>query len=267
MGGDKLQQSKNNCLVCEDLSVRFSGLKALDRVNFYLHEGDILGLIGPNGSGKTTLINVITGVYKACGGRLVFREEVITGLQPHEIRAKGIARTFQSNRLCWNLSLMDNILLGLHYKQKCNWWSIIVKPKTWQNELQSGIKKIEDVINELNSCLLDKCYIEMSNFPLIDRRRAEIARALVAEPTLLLLDEPTAGLNPVETMQIIDDVARFKEKYPMMSIIIIEHDMGVISRICNRVVVLNAGKKIADGPYAQVIEDQEVKKAYLGDDM
>lgn len=267
LGGDKVQPEKGNCLETQDLSVRFGGLMALDRVSFSLKQGDILGLIGPNGSGKTTLINTITGVYQATGGRLFFQEEVITGLQPHEIRAKGVARTFQSNRMCWNLSLLDNILIGLHCKQITNWFEVVIRPKVWHEELESGLKKIYSIINELNPALLDRCHSPMSSVPLIDRRRAEIARALVSEPKLLLLDEPTAGLNPVETMQIIQDVANFKSRYSEMTIVIIEHDMKVISRICNRVIVLNVGKKIADGTYNDVIKNEEVKKAYLGDEM
>ncbi|NLW06972.1 MAG: ABC transporter ATP-binding protein [Clostridia bacterium] len=239
---------------------------ALDSVNISINEGETVGLIGPNGSGKTTLINVITGVYRATAGRLLFRGQVITGLQPYEIRAKGIARTFQSNRMCWRLNVMDNILLGLHSKQTTSWWKVITNRRAWQKELTLGIEKVTTLLADLSPSLLSKLHAPMSSVPLIDRRRAEIARALISEPILLLLDEPTAGLNPVETMQIVDDVAKFKSMYPQMSIIIIEHDMGVISRISDRVVVLNAGKVIADGSYNEVVENPEVQKAYLGDE-
>mgnify|MGYP000902490772 CR=1 FL=1 len=260
------QNNTKSCLIAEGISVHFGGLKALDGVDVCIEKGDILGLLGPNGSGKTTFLNAITGVYKLFSGNFFFLGEKVTGLPPHKIRLQGIARTFQSNRLCWDLSLLDNILLGMQSKQSAGVWDVVFRRSVAEKETQEGIKKAIEVIQEFNPDLIERFHEPVSAIPLIDRRRVEIARALVSSPALLLLDEPTAGLNDVETEKVIEDVTRLKHRDPEMSIIIIEHDMSVISKICNRVIVLNAGKKIAEGPYLEVVVNPEVKKAYLGDD-
>lgn len=262
-----MQAQKSSCLEAEGLSVHFGGLKALDNVNLTVEKGDILGLLGPNGSGKTTLLNAITGVYKLFCGRLYFLGKDITGFPPHKVRLSGIARTFQSNRLCWDLSLLDNILLGLQSKQRSGCYDVIFRRRVAESETNRCVEKAIEVIKEFNPDLVKRFHEPVSVIPLIDRRRVEIVRALVSSPALLLLDEPTAGLNANETEKVIEDVTRLKHRNPDMSIIIIEHDMGVISKICNRVTVLNAGKKIAEGPYLDVVTNPEVKKAYLGDEV
>lgn len=255
------------CLQTQGLSVRFGGLRAVDGVDVTVREGDVLGLIGPNGSGKTTFLNLITGIYRPTAGRVIFRGDDIAGRPPHAIRARGIARTFQSNRLCWKLSLLDNLLLGLYSRQHTAWWDAVLRPSVARREIREGIEKACSLIGEFNPDLVRRCYDPVSSIPLIDRRRVEIARALISEPTMLLLDEPTAGLNPQETIELIDDIARVKESNQNISIIIIEHDMTVIARISHRVVVLNAGRKIAEGPFAEIARNEEVRKAYLGEEM
>ena len=254
------------CLVAEGLSVHFEGLKALDKVDVSVYKGEIVGLLGPNGSGKTTFLNAITGVYKLHSGNLFFLDEDITGLAPHRVSLKGVARTFQANRLCWDLSLLDNILLGMHAKQQTGVAGVIFRPQKAEAETQKSIAKAMEIINEFNPLLVERFHEPVSAIPLIDRRRVEIARSLVSSPALLLLDEPTAGLNESETEKVIEDIFRLQQRAPEMSIIIIEHNMAVIAKICSRVIVLNAGKKIAEGPYSEVVTNPEVQKAYLGDE-
>lgn len=249
----------------EKLSINFGGLVAVDQVDFTINAGEVVGLIGPNGSGKTTFLNIVSGLYRPTAGRVIFNNEDITGLGPHQVRAKGIARTFQTNRLCWGLSILDNILLGLYTKQRTSWLGAILRPAAAQMEIQEGIERAFRLLEHFNPDLISRCYDAVTSIPLIDRRRVEIARALISEPELLLLDEPTAGLNAEETMRIIGDIARLKERDARISIIIIEHDMTVISRITDKVVVLNAGRKIAEGRFADVARNEEVRRAYLGE--
>ncbi|MBC7324618.1 MAG: ABC transporter ATP-binding protein, partial [Moorella sp. (in: Bacteria)] len=177
---------------------------------------------------------------------------------------KGISRIFQTNRLCLQLTVLDNMLLGLYSQQRTTWWQAIFQPGTSRRELQANIEKCCAVLAHFNPDLVKRCYDPVTTIPLIDRRRIEIARAIVGEPRLLLLDEPTAGLNAEETMQMIDDIGKIREGGRQISIIIIEHDMAVISRITDRVVVLNAGKKIAEGTFNEVSQNEQVRTAYLG---
>ena len=239
-------------------------IHAVNGISFALDEGELLAAVGESGSGKTTLLNLVSGIYRATSGRVIFLEEDITDLGPHEIRRKGISRTFQTNRLCMDLSVLDNMLIGLYSKQQATWWEAILRPTKCQRELENNIEECFEVLAHFNPELIDKCYEPVTTIPLIDRRRIEIARAIVGEPKLLLLDEPTAGLNPEETLQMIEDIGKIRDGKFKVSIIIIEHDMAVISRISERVVVLNAGRKIAEGSFEEVSHNEEVRTAYLG---
>ncbi|WP_258358597.1 ABC transporter ATP-binding protein [Moorella sulfitireducens] len=247
----------------EALTINFGGLKAVDGVDFIIGD-EIVGLIGPNGSGKTTFLNLVSGIYKPTSGKIIFQQEDITGAGPDAIRSKGIARTFQTNRLCLHLTVLDNMLLGLYSQQKTAWWQAIFRPAYSRAEIKAGIEKCFHILAHFNEELIKRCYDPVTTIPLIDRRRIEIARAIVGEPRLLLLDEPTAGLNAEETMQMIRDIGKIREDNRKISIIIIEHDMAVIARITDRVVVLNAGKKIAEGLFSEVSKDEQVRTAYLG---
>lgn len=247
----------------ESLTINFGGLKAVDEVDFAI-ANEVVGLLGPNGSGKTTFLNLVSGIYQPTGGKIIFQQEDITGAGAHIIRSKGIARTFQTNRLCLDLSIIDNMLLGLYSQQKSTWWQAIVQPKRCRIELSQNIEKCLKLLDHFNPELVDKAYDPITTIALIDRRRIEIARAIVGDPRLLLLDEPTAGLNSEETSQIINDIEKIRKGDQQISMIIIEHDMNVISSICDRVVVLNAGKKIADDTYLEICKNEEVQTAYLG---
>jgi len=249
-------------LETKDLSIHFGGLVAVDGVSWSIGN-EVVGLIGPNGSGKTTMINLISGIYRPTDGNVEFKGRDISKLKSHEIREIGIARTFQTNRLCLKLTVLDNMLLGLFTKQKTKWWEVVLGKKSHDEELKSNVAKCLRILSYFNEELVERRYELMDTIPLIDRRRIEIARALVSDPALLLLDEPTAGLNPEETESIVEDIKKVREEMNI-SIIFIEHDMGVISTIADRVVVLNAGRIIADGSFEEISQSEEVKSAYLG---
>jgi ABC-type branched-subunit amino acid transport system ATPase component len=247
-----------------NLSINFGNLWAVNDINFSIDNGEIVGLIGPNGSGKTTFFNLLSGIYRPTRGAVFLQNDNITNLYPHQIRERGIARTFQSSKLLWELSVIDNVLSGLYTKQKTTWLDAVLRPKKSNLELKLGIEKCLDLISYFNVDLIARRFEKAKNIPHIDRRRIEICRALVSDPAVLLLDEPSAGLNREETMSMMDDISRIKEKRQNVSIVIIEHDMSVISRVSGRVVALNYGRKIAEGTYFEVANNEEVRKAYLG---
>jgi len=251
-------------LTTKGASINFGGLWAVDSVDFTLGQGKVIGLIGPNGSGKTTFFNLLSGIYRATRGSIIFNHEDITRLLPYQISRKGISRTYQSSRLCWNLSVIDNILIGLHAQQKTNFFKAVFQPGFAKKEIYAGIEDSLELLSFFNQELVEKRYELVKNIPLIDRRRIEIVRALISKPRLLLLDEPSAGLNNQETMTMMRDIGKIKDKMKDISIIIIEHDMGVMEEVPDSIVVFNAGKKIAEGTFNDIISNEEVRRAYLG---
>lgn len=246
------------------LSINFGGLWAVDNVDFEIEPSQIVGLIGPNGSGKTTFLNIVSGIYKASRGEAFLGGENITSLKPHQVYKKGISRTYQSSRLCWDLSVADNLLVGTFTSQKYGLFSTIFQPKKINNEIHNYLQESLDMLSYFNPDLIDRRYDLTKNIPHIDRRRIEITRALMGKPKVLLLDEPTAGLNDDETMSMMDDIRKIKEKMQDIAIIIIEHDMKVMENVPERIVVFNAGAKIAEGVYEEVINDRNVIDAYIG---
>jgi ABC-type branched-subunit amino acid transport system ATPase component len=251
-------------LETKNLSINFGGLWAVKDVDFTIDTKEIVGLIGPNGSGKTTFLNIISGIYRATNGAVHLQGDDITGLRPFEIFQKGIARTYQSSRLCWDLSVADNILMGLYSTHKSSFLDVMLRPKKANEEIYSSLQECMDMLNYFNRDLFRRRYELAKNIPHIDRRRIEICRALVGRPVVLLLDEPTAGLNDEETMQMMMDIRKIKQKIRDICIIIIEHDMKVMERVPERIVVFNAGQKIAEGAYKDIISDRGVISAYLG---
>jgi len=251
-------------LHAQDVAINFGGLWAVNSVDFAMGPGEVVGLIGPNGSGKTTFFNLLTGIYRLTRGSVKFRGQEIGGLSPDAIRQMGVARTFQSSRLCWNLSVLDNVLSGLYSRQTTTWQDAVFRPRKVDAELKVGIEKALEYLSYFNEDLVSRCYERVRSIAHIDRRRIEICRAMVSEPALILLDEPSAGLNPEETAKMMQDIERIRRRSPEVSIIIIEHDMDVMAEVTSRVVVFNAGKKIAEGSYAEVAENEEVIRAYLG---
>ena len=251
-------------LETKDISINFGGLWAVKDVDFTINTGEIVGLIGPNGSGKTTFLNIISGIYRATRGSVLLKGEEITGLKPFEIFKRGMSRTYQSSRLCWDLSVADNILMGLYTKQKSSFADIVVRPRRANAEIYENLQECLDMLSYFNPQLLSRRYDLTKNIPHIDRRRIEISRALVGRPAILLLDEPTAGLNDEETMSMMDDIRKIKEKLQDICIIIIEHDMQVMEKVPERIIVFNAGQKIAEGLYNDIVHNEDVIKAYLG---
>ena len=250
---------------CEKLTKHFGGLSAVDGVDFDAAEGEIVGLIGPNGAGKTTLFNLITGVYQPDAGRFMLRDENLTGLMPHQIKKKGISRTFQQSRLVLGLSVYDNLFIGMLESFRSGFFDTLIRRSRFKQELSQGIEKANELLSQFNEELTDRGFTPVSDISQIDRRRLEICRALAREPALLLLDEPSAGMSPEESIELMDDIRRVRENYyKRLSIILVEHDMVVIEGVTDRVVALNYGKKIAQGRFEEVSKNEELKEAYLG---
>ncbi len=251
-------------LETKGMSIYFGGLCAVDNVDFKIEPQQIVGLIGPNGSGKTTFLNIVSGIYPASKGSVFLDGENITGLKPHVIFKKGISRTYQSSRLCWDLSVADNLLTGAYTSQNYSLFDEIFRPKKTNNEIYDNLQKGFDLLSYFNPALIDRRYDLAKNVPHIDRRRIEITRALLSNPKVLLLDEPTAGLNDEETMTMMNEIRMIKDKIKNIAIIIIEHDMKVMAEVPERIVVFNAGAKIAEGTYQEIINNQCVIDAYIG---
>jgi ABC-type branched-subunit amino acid transport system ATPase component len=248
----------------KDLSISFGGLVAVDQVNIDVCRGSILGLIGPNGSGKTTIFNMITGLYIPTSGDFFFEGESLLGKGPHEIARRGVARTFQTSRLCLELSVLDNIFIGMHPRQKSWITDAVFRPNKLAHEVSHAREKAFFLLNVFNKNLIDKAGAAAGTLPQIDRRRVEICRAMAMEPKLLLLDEPSAGMTPEEISELMEDIRKVQQASADITIIIVEHVMSVIRSITDHVVVLNFGRKIAEGPFHVVSHNPEVREAYLG---
>ncbi|TMA33164.1 MAG: ABC transporter ATP-binding protein [Deltaproteobacteria bacterium] len=236
-------------LSCRALTRRFGGLVALDGLDVDVEAGTVLGLIGPNGSGKTTFFNVLTGVFPASAGG---------------IYRIGIARTFQRSRLCLPLSIFDNLMVGNHRNLRHDLWFNLVRRKALRRQIDEQFAAARELIRVFDEPLADRLLEPAGRIPMIDRRRVEVCRALISKPRLLLLDEPSAGMTHDETLRLMDDILKVQRQLESLTIILIEHEMSVIERITSRCVVLNYGRKIAEGAYAQVAQDAQVRQAYLG---
>ena len=246
----------------KNLSISFGCLKAVDDFSITIEKGQLYGLIGPNGAGKTTIFNLLTGVYKPDGGRILLDGKDITGHKAIQINQAGIARTFQNIRLFKELSVLDNVKVGLHNHHKYSTLSGILRlPSYYKVE-----KEMDERAMELLKVFdLDKEFdYKASNLPYGKQRKLEIARALATEPKLLLLDEPAAGMNPNETAELMKTI-RFVRDHFDMTVLLIEHDMKLVSGICERLTVLNFGHMLAEGPTSEVLSNPEVIKAYLGE--
>ncbi len=246
------------------LVVRFGGLIALDGVDLAVAEGETVGIIGPNGSGKTTFFNALTGLYRPAGGEILFGGRPVGGLEPHRIARLGVARTFQTSRLCLGLSVFDNVLAGMVAARRTTFLDAVVRRSRARAELREAVARAAHLLGLFNPELPGRGWERVGQLPQIDRRRVEICRALAARPRLLLLDEPSAGMSPEETGGLMRDLAIVRQEMPALSIVIIEHDMFVIEGVSGRVVAFNYGRKIAEGPFAAVAAHPEVRTAYLG---
>ncbi len=251
-------------LETKQVGIRFGGLVALQGVDLAVRRGEILAVIGPNGAGKSTFFNVLTGIYRPTEGTVSFNGENVTGWPTHRIVARGIARTFQSSRLFSDLSVLDNVVLGMHTQTKTSVLGALLLPSRSRRELIEASARAEDILKHVGGDLHAQRGRRASELAQADRRRLEIARALAAAPKLLLLDEPTAGMDDRDTDALIADIRSIKSKRPDLTVIIVEHDMRLVAALPQRVAVLDYGRKIADSVFDEVRRDPRVQEAYLG---
>jgi branched-chain amino acid transport system ATP-binding protein len=245
------------------ITKRFGGVQALSDVGFTINHGEIYGLIGPNGAGKTSLFNVLSGIYPPDGGDFTFDGLPLTAQKPHEVAARGIARTFQNIRLFANLSALENVMIGRHVRTSAGVWGAIMRNAKTRAEERSIEKRAYELLEYVG--VHKRAHSLARHLAYGDQRRLEIARALATEPKLLALDEPAAGMNATETAALkglLEDIRR-----DGTTILLIEHDMKLVMSVCDRVLVLDYGKKIAEGSAHEVQNDPRVVQAYLGGDV
>ena len=250
-------------LKLEDVTIKFGGLTAVNNVSLEIPEGSIFGLIGPNGAGKTTLFNLISGVYKPTSGKIYFQEKEIERTTPYKVNELGIARTYQNINLFKKMTTLENVMVGCHTKSKAGIFDAVFKTKKQKSEEKAIIEKSMNILEFMG--LKDKAYYKASNLSYGEQRRLEISRAMASEPKLILLDEPAAGMNANEKLELNDTIQKMNKLG--ITVLLVEHDMKVVMNICDTVCVLNYGKRLCVGEPDYVQNNEEVIEAYLGGDI
>ncbi len=261
---DETTSNPKPLLELRGLSMAFGGLAVIDDLDLVVNEGEIVSVIGPNGAGKTTLFNLITGLYRPEGGDILLGGESVVGLAPHTITNRGIARTFQTLRLFLNMSVIENVMSAQYGKTKVDVVRSMLRTPGWRREERQIRAHAEEKLSFFGQRLMGYRWGQPAySLSYANRRRLEIARAMATDPRILLLDEPAAGMNPVETHEITELIAELRDKGGY-TILVIEHDMHVVEGISDRVVALDHGVKIAEGSFEQVATNPTVVEAYLG---
>jgi branched-chain amino acid transport system ATP-binding protein len=251
-------------LELDNIGKHFGGLQVVNHLSFAVEHGEIVSLIGPNGAGKTTVLNLITGLYQPDTGSIRFQGKSISRLEMHQITRLGIARTFQNLRLFLNMSVIENVMSAAYSRTHANWLQVILRTPGYRHEEQRIRQLAEEKLSFFGERLKGYRHDQPAySLSYANRRRLEIARAMMTEPKLLLLDEPAAGMNPHETQEVTELIGRLRDELDL-TIILIEHDMGVVGGISDRVIALDHGEKIAEGSYEAVATDPLVIEAYLG---
>ncbi len=256
--------SAQPALAVENVTMRFGGLVALSEVSLEVAAGEIVAVIGPNGAGKSTLFNVVTGLYRPTAGRVRVAGEEVTGRPTHQIVALGVARTFQSSRLFTGVSVLDNVIIGMHALSPPSVLQALLLWGRTRRELRLAAERAERILQSVGGNLYEQRYRLAEELAQADRRRLEVARALAGEPKLLLLDEPTAGMDDRDTDALIEDIRRIRRDRPQLAIVVVEHDMRLVAALPERVAVLDYGRKIAESVFDEIRLNPWVQEAYLG---